>query len=162
MRAIIQESCSDNLSADNVRGIIRYDTSSTDDPTSTAWASAATDDCDDEDMSLLVPYLALAASDSPDEEDDFAVAVVVGTNGVLVSNDKAQESLSRLYIASKAWPAMNLLKIADISDSGKWAPTPLSTSGTTRQFCKLMKVTTLGLPNKKCISCQMQMSGFTL
>lgn len=64
-------------------GILRYDSTSTDDPTSTAFASAATDDCDDEDMSLLVPYLAIAASDTYEEEDDFAVAITATGNGVL-------------------------------------------------------------------------------
>lgn len=71
MRAIIRSTCSKNDDNQKVMGIVRYDSSSTADPTSTAWASAAVDDCEDEDSSLLVPYLALAASDSPDVEDSF-------------------------------------------------------------------------------------------
>lgn len=83
MRAIAQTACSDNANPDNIKGIVRYDNTSTDDPTSTAWADASDDDCDDEDMSLLVPYLAITASDSPEDEDDFEVAITIGGNGVL-------------------------------------------------------------------------------
>jgi FtsP/CotA-like multicopper oxidase with cupredoxin domain len=72
IRAIPQTACSDNDSADNIKGILRYDSTSTDDPTTSAYSY--TDSCDDEDMSGLVPYLALDASDET-EEDDFAVTV---------------------------------------------------------------------------------------
>ncbi|KAI1121075.1 putative extracellular dihydrogeodin oxidase/laccase [Nemania abortiva] len=84
MRAIAQTTCSNNENPDNIKGIIRYDSTSTDDPTSTAWDSAADDDCDDEDMSLLVPYLAVDATDAPSgTEDDFTVAITTGSTGVL-------------------------------------------------------------------------------
>lgn len=55
MRAIPQSSCSDNANADNIRGIIRY-ASSTADPTTTAYTY--TDDCTDEPAASLVPYVA--------------------------------------------------------------------------------------------------------
>ncbi|ETS74991.1 hypothetical protein PFICI_13475 [Pestalotiopsis fici W106-1] len=84
MRALIQTACSDNANPDNVRGIIRYDSTSTDDPTSTAWADATTDGtCYDEDMSQLVPYVPITASSDPDFTDDFNVKIVIGDNGVL-------------------------------------------------------------------------------
>ncbi|KAI0409406.1 putative extracellular dihydrogeodin oxidase/laccase, partial [Xylaria palmicola] len=84
MRAIAQTTCSENENPDNIRGIIRYDSTSTDDPTSSAWDSAADDDCEDEDMSLLVPYVAIDATDAPDgTEDDFSVAIVFSGNKVL-------------------------------------------------------------------------------
>lgn len=73
MRAIPQESCSDNDNVDNILGIVRYDSSSTADPTTSAYDT--TDSCDDEDISTLVPYLALSASDSYSLEDDFAVTL---------------------------------------------------------------------------------------
>lgn len=82
MRAIVQQTCSENSYPDNVRGIIRYDATSTDDPTTSAWDGTTDDDCDDEDMSNLVPYLAIAASDS-DVEEDFTVQITVDGNGVL-------------------------------------------------------------------------------
>ncbi|ORY63850.1 putative extracellular dihydrogeodin oxidase/laccase [Pseudomassariella vexata] len=83
MRAIPQITCSNSANPDNVKGIVRYDSTSTADPTTTAWASAADDDCDDMDMALLVPRVVVAASDSPDEEEDFQVSISVGGNGVL-------------------------------------------------------------------------------
>jgi FtsP/CotA-like multicopper oxidase with cupredoxin domain len=76
MRAIPQESCSDNDNVDNILGIIRYDSSSTSDPTSTAYTT--TDSCDDEDITTLVPYLAIDASTSYSTEDDEAVTLSVG------------------------------------------------------------------------------------
>jgi FtsP/CotA-like multicopper oxidase with cupredoxin domain len=83
MRAIIQAACSNNLNPDNVLGIIRYDSDSTDDPTSVATAAAATDDCEDEPASSLVPYLAIVASDDPNYTDDFAVQLVQASVGGL-------------------------------------------------------------------------------
>jgi FtsP/CotA-like multicopper oxidase with cupredoxin domain len=83
MRAIIQQTCSDNAYPDNVKGIIRYDSTSTEDPTSSAWDDATDDDCDDEDMSLIVPYLAIAASDDPETDESFTVKITNGGNGVL-------------------------------------------------------------------------------
>lgn len=72
IRAIPQTTCSDNDNTDNIKGIMRYDSTSTDDPTTSAYDYA--DDCDDEDISSLVPYLALDASTDA-ESDDFAITV---------------------------------------------------------------------------------------
>lgn len=66
------KTCSDNAETDNIKGILRYDSSSTADPTTSAYSF--TDSCEDEDMSKLVPYLALDAS-GEDIEDDFSVTV---------------------------------------------------------------------------------------
>ncbi|KAA8899145.1 multicopper oxidase [Sphaerosporella brunnea] len=77
IRAIPQTTCSDNDNADNIMGILRYDSTSTSDPTTSAWTY--TDNCDDEDMSNLVPYLALDAS-TDSVEDDFAVTVGKSNN----------------------------------------------------------------------------------
>ncbi|KAI1426996.1 putative extracellular dihydrogeodin oxidase/laccase [Xylaria sp. FL1777] len=84
MRAIAQTTCSNNDNPDNIKGIIRYDSTSTADPTSSAWDAASADDCDDEDLSTLVPYVSIDATDAPDgTEDDFAVAIVRSGTGVL-------------------------------------------------------------------------------
>lgn len=72
MRAIPQVACSDNDSADDIKGIIRYDSSSTSEPTTSAYTY--TDSCLDEDVSNLVPYVALDA-ETDSVEDDFAVSV---------------------------------------------------------------------------------------
>lgn len=75
MRSIPQVSCSDNDNADDIKGIVRYDSSSTSDPTTSAYSY--TDSCDDEDMSDLVPYLALDAEANVLAEDS---TVTVGKN----------------------------------------------------------------------------------
>jgi FtsP/CotA-like multicopper oxidase with cupredoxin domain len=76
LRAIPQVACSDNDSADNIKGIIRYDSASTSDPTTSGYTY--TDACDDE-TSNLVPVLSLDAS-SEDSGDDFAVTVTRSNN----------------------------------------------------------------------------------
>ncbi|KAF8853078.1 putative laccase-2, partial [Acephala macrosclerotiorum] len=72
IRAIPQTSCSDNDNANNIKGILKYDSTDSTEPTTSAYTY--TDSCDDEDMSDLVPYYALNASDES-EEDDFAITV---------------------------------------------------------------------------------------
>ncbi|PQE10386.1 multicopper oxidase protein [Rutstroemia sp. NJR-2017a WRK4] len=79
LRAIPQESCSDNDNVDNILGIIRYDSSSTDDPTTSAYDF--TDSCDDEAIGTVVPYLALAAS-TGDVENDEAVTLGQANNEI--------------------------------------------------------------------------------
>ena len=78
MRAIPQESCSDNDNVDNILGIVRYDSSSTSDPTTTAYDT--TDSCDDEDITTLVPYLALAASADYSVDNDYEVTLQFSSN----------------------------------------------------------------------------------
>ncbi|TGO27265.1 hypothetical protein BPAE_0045g00640 [Botrytis paeoniae] len=83
MRAVAQTVCSKNVNADNIYGIIRYDSTSINDPTSVRWANASTDElCEDELMSSLIPYVPIVASDSPAEEDEFSV-IINKTNGVI-------------------------------------------------------------------------------
>lgn len=75
MRAIPQESCSDNDNVDNILGIVRYDSSSTDDPTSTGYSDLV-DSCDDEAASDLAPYLAITVGSVTDEDDETAAVAV--------------------------------------------------------------------------------------
>jgi FtsP/CotA-like multicopper oxidase with cupredoxin domain len=72
LRAIPQTSCSDVDNADNVKGIVRYDSTSTSDPTSSAYDY--TDSCNDEAMANLVPFVSIDAS-TAGVTDDFAVSV---------------------------------------------------------------------------------------
>ncbi|CZR69397.1 related to laccase precursor [Phialocephala subalpina] len=77
MRAIPQIACSDNDNADNIKGIVKYDSSDSTEPTTSAYTY--TDSCDDEDVSDLVPYLSKDAS-TDSVEDDFAVTVGKSNN----------------------------------------------------------------------------------
>lgn len=61
LRAIAREACSESDAVDNVKGIIRYNNTSTADPTTSAYDY--TDSCADEELTNLVPYLAINASD---------------------------------------------------------------------------------------------------
>lgn len=81
MRAIAQSACSDNGNPDNIKGIIRYAGlgNSTAEPTSTIATAAAVDECVDEPVESLVPYLKIDASDA-DETDDFAVSFTTEAN----------------------------------------------------------------------------------
>lgn len=135
MRAIIQTTCSDNANPDNVKGILRYDSTSTDDPTSTAWADAATDDCDDEDMTLLVPYLAIAASDTYEEEDDFAVQITTGGNGVLWEmgtssfvNEWDYPTVLQAYEGNDTWGAAQ--EVYQLPDANVWVYFVIQTTNT--------------------------------
>jgi FtsP/CotA-like multicopper oxidase with cupredoxin domain len=102
MRAIPQTECSDNDNADNIKGIVRYDSTDTTDPDTAAYTY--TDSCDDEDISSLVPYYAMDASTDA-EEDDFAVTV--GRSG----------GLFKWYMAATTldveWDDPTLLQIYD-------------------------------------------------
>lgn len=86
MRAIMVQACSNNDSPNNVLGIVRYDGTSTADPTTTAWASATDDGsaaCADEPLASLVPYVAVDATDldTPTNTTTFAVDLYT-SNGI--------------------------------------------------------------------------------
>jgi FtsP/CotA-like multicopper oxidase with cupredoxin domain len=81
MRAIPQETCSDNDNVDNILGIVRYDSSSTSDPTTSAYTY--TDSCDDEDISTLVPYLSYQVGTTASVIDDFTAALSGGGGSIL-------------------------------------------------------------------------------
>ncbi|RWA08985.1 hypothetical protein EKO27_g6120 [Xylaria grammica] len=127
MRAIAQTTCSENENPDNIKGIIRYDSTSTDDPTSSAWDSAADDDCEDEDMSLLVPYVAIDATDAPDgTEEDFSVAIVIDGNRVLWEMGTATmvsqwnyPSLLQVYEGNDTWGEAQ--QVYELPDADVWA-----------------------------------------
>jgi FtsP/CotA-like multicopper oxidase with cupredoxin domain len=72
LRAIPQIFCSDNDNTDNIKGIVKYDAADTSEPTSSAYTDE--DNCDDEAMTNLVPYVALNAA-ADEIEDDFAVTL---------------------------------------------------------------------------------------
>jgi FtsP/CotA-like multicopper oxidase with cupredoxin domain len=73
MRAIPQLSCSSNADPDNIRGIIRYSSSSTADPVSEPWDQ--TDSCNDEPLASLVPHLSQTVVDPTTDDSDMTVSV---------------------------------------------------------------------------------------
>lgn len=76
IRAIPQLSCSSNDATDNIRGILRYDSTSTSDPTTTAYDY--TDECVDEPYASLVPAMAQNPTDlTSNDATDMPVTVGV-------------------------------------------------------------------------------------
>lgn len=86
LRAIPQISCSESDAVDNVKGIIRYDNSSTADPTTSAYSYE--DSCADEDSSDLVPYVAISGSNSYNYNDTEAVGVKLTDDEIFWTMDK--------------------------------------------------------------------------
>lgn len=80
LRAYPDMACSaENEMVDNIRGIVRYDASSRRDPTTAAYSY--TEDCLDEPMSKLVPYVPLDV-DHPATKKDFDLGYTVNTEGM--------------------------------------------------------------------------------
>lgn len=106
LRSITQTSCSSNDAADNIKGIIRYDDSSTANPTTSAYSY--TDSCLDEDASNLVPYLAIDASASDE----------MSTNdlGMQTIDDTTLWAFNSTVFRTK-WENPTLLQVADGNDT---------------------------------------------
>ncbi|KAF2195362.1 multicopper oxidase [Zopfia rhizophila CBS 207.26] len=100
MRAIPQAACSSNGDSDNIRAIIRYDNSSTSDPTTSAWDY--TDACDDVDLSNLVPYLSQTVTDPTGS--DLTVSVTTNSENLF----KWQIGLESMAVQ---WAEPSLLQI---------------------------------------------------
>ncbi|KAF2495700.1 laccase Lcc4 [Lophium mytilinum] len=122
MRAIPQSECSNNDDSDNIRAIIRYDSSSTDDPSSTAYDYA--DDCIDEDASDLVPYLSQTVV-SP-TGDDLTVAVGKNANNLFrwqIGSDSfevewADPTILQVYNGETSWSDEEC--VYNLSTSEQW------------------------------------------
>ncbi|OJJ38260.1 hypothetical protein ASPWEDRAFT_734450 [Aspergillus wentii DTO 134E9] len=109
LRAIPQEACSETDAVDNVKGIIRYDNSSTTDPTTSAYSY--TDSCADESPSNLVPYLAINASDTYTFTEDEKVTVGVTENALLWKMNKTSFRTQ--------WEYPTLLQVAEHNSTWK-------------------------------------------
>jgi FtsP/CotA-like multicopper oxidase with cupredoxin domain len=79
MRAVPQSSCSSNANSADIRAIVRYSSSSTADPTSTADINLSNADCNDELLSNLVPYLPQTVVD-PRQDQDLGVSIAASGN----------------------------------------------------------------------------------
>lgn len=108
IRAIPQTYCSDNDNADNIKGVLTYSDATYATPESDAYDY--TDNCDDEALTDLVPYLALDASSSSTTDDE---AVTVGKSG----------NFFKWYMAATTfvseWDYPTVLAIAD--DNTTWS-----------------------------------------
>ncbi|OJD30710.1 multicopper oxidase [Diplodia corticola] len=77
IRAIPQAACSSNANVDNIRAILRYDSSSTAEPTTAAYTDFV-DECVDEPYASLVPALVQNPTSSMVASDSTDMPVTVG------------------------------------------------------------------------------------
>ncbi|KAL1984795.1 hypothetical protein VTN96DRAFT_8639 [Rasamsonia emersonii] len=130
MRAIPQAACSENDSTDNIKGIVYYgDSPST--PTTTGYAY--TDSCDDEDLSNLVPYLALDAGDYYWNESEPVTIQQAAANVFLwymndtsMSVDWANPTLLQIY--NNATSFSNTSGVIQLPTAGEWAYVVITTT----------------------------------
>ncbi|KAK7714693.1 hypothetical protein SLS63_011667 [Diaporthe eres] len=142
LRAIAQTSCSNNDNPGDIKGIIRYDSTSTEDPTSQANDNAAIDECIDE--TNLVPYVKVDASDLADVSTDFSVAVAASAGRFYWSmgnstfiNQWNYPSLLQVNEDNNTWSAeQNMYQLPNANEWVYWivqtnlgAPHPLHLHG---------------------------------
>lgn len=103
VRAVPQSSCSSNNNTDDIRGILRYDASSTADPTTAPYTKFNNTLCVDEPYASLVPYMSDSPASPSSGGDDLDVTV------------GAVNDLFKWYISNKTydvpWENPTLLSI---------------------------------------------------
>ena len=123
MRAIPQSACSSNSNSDDIKGIVRYDASSTSDPTSTGYDSNG--ECVDEDSSDLVPYVSQTVGDVTDSDTGDGLNVALGTSGNLFKwrigstsmvVEWADPTLMQMYNNETSWNASEAVIELDTAD----------------------------------------------
>ncbi|KAJ5771101.1 uncharacterized protein N7511_003152 [Penicillium nucicola] len=124
LRAIPQEACSETDAVDNVKGIIRYDSTSAKDPTTFAYGY--TDSCADEASSDLVPYLPINASETYTYDASEKVAVEVTDNALLWTMNKTSfrtqwEYPTLLQVAEGNNTWTNKQRVIHLPEADKWA-----------------------------------------
>ncbi|KAJ4316068.1 hypothetical protein N0V94_005626 [Neodidymelliopsis sp. IMI 364377] len=80
LRAIPQASCSENDNTNDIRAVVRYSSSSTADPTTTAWNQ--TDACVDVAYASLVPHVSHTVISPALQTPDLTTTLAFGTNGL--------------------------------------------------------------------------------
>ncbi|KAF2027242.1 extracellular dihydrogeodin oxidase/laccase [Setomelanomma holmii] len=103
-RAIPQSACSNNLNSNDVRAIVRYDTTSTVDPTTAAWNQ--TDSCDDVSASSLIPHVKHTVTSPVLQGPELGVSVARGSNNLFTWSI----GLASMMVD---WSAPSLLQIAE-------------------------------------------------
>ncbi|CAI7599130.1 unnamed protein product [Penicillium crustosum] len=124
LRAIPQEACSETDAVDNVKGIIRYNSTSTTDPTTSAYSY--TDSCADEASSDLIPYLAINVSETYTYDTSEKVAVEVTDNALLWTMNKTSfrtqweyPTLLQVAEGNNTWTQKQ--RVIHLPEADKWA-----------------------------------------
>ena len=135
MRAVPQTTCSKNDNSDNIRGIVRFDSSSTSNP-----SSAGTDfgdDCDDMPMASLVLYV---SKDAGSDNSESALAVSVPSNsaglfkwyigGTTMAVEWADPSLLQIYNNAITYTWSNRSGVIELAEANVWAFFVIQTTNT--------------------------------
>lgn len=112
MRAIWQTSCSSNDAGanDDILAIVRYDSSSTDDPTTTSDAILLDSQCADEPAASLIPHLSIDVDSNYTIEDDFQLSFVAGNVFTWTIDDSSlwlnwsNPTTLRVFNEESIWP----------------------------------------------------------
>lgn len=123
LRAIPQLSCSESDAVDDVKGIIRYDNTSSAVPTTSA--VSYTDSCDDEPAPKLVPYLSIDAGSTQDYSNDTKVGLQVISDALLwtvngTSFRTAWENPTLLQLANGATTFTTKQQVIELPEADKW------------------------------------------
>lgn len=126
MRAGWQTACLGNDNAANITGIIRYDASSTDEPTTTSNVTLSSS-CADEPAESLVPHLALDVTNTPVitlEDLGFAVASyftwTINSSSLLLN--WSDPTLAQIFNNASIFPTdYNVVAVDPVSTGPEWA-----------------------------------------
>lgn len=123
LRAGWTTACATNSNPEGMTGIVRYDSSSTDDPTTTSSVEESTS-CSDEPLASLVPYLSLDVTNMPIIENEvlgFAFddyfKWTINTSSLYL--DWASPTLLKIFNNESIFPTEYNVVAVDVS-SDKW------------------------------------------
>ncbi|TVY83578.1 Laccase-2 [Lachnellula suecica] len=124
LRAGWVNACSTNGNAADITGIIRYDASSTADPTTTTTLAVSTN-CGDEPVASLVPHLSYTVGDFDLNEVDIGVSFPDyfrwTLNGSSLELDWADPTTLRIFNNDTIWPTdYNVEALSTTSASDVW------------------------------------------
>ncbi|UKZ82862.1 hypothetical protein TrVFT333_010662 [Trichoderma virens FT-333] len=129
MRAIPQDSCSDNDSADNIRGVVYYGSSP---GTPNTMAYPYIDSCDDEKSSDLVPYLSKTVEGASWNEAEVVTSgfnnaklVKWYLNSTTMVVDWEDPTLNQIYHSNTTYSTSNAVISLDKAD--EWVYVVIST-----------------------------------
>lgn len=123
MRAIPQSACSGNLNPQNIKGVVHYTGGNVATPTTSAWDY--TDECVDEGMASLVPYVSQdAGSSSSTGEEDVFVAFNSQNlfrwtlNTVSLEVDWSNPTVLQIYNNDTTWT--NTSNVIELDNADEW------------------------------------------
>ncbi|PMD44973.1 multicopper oxidase [Hyaloscypha variabilis F] len=125
LRAGWVTACSANLNPDNITGIVRYDNTSTADPTSTGITVGS--NCGDEPLESLVPYLAINVGNYTEVTEEalsfaFSSYFTWTINSSSLYLNWSNPTTLRIFNDELIWPTdYNVVPINQVDSTDEWA-----------------------------------------